>query len=395
MIQAGVKIYPAEARILRAVRAALRDLDSDAYKALLQLVLLKSPGQEIRLSFASFEEITGVSARRCAAVIKDLTDRKLISVIRGRPLGRGQGFGPMRLIIRPLPTQLDEAPEEFVVLDPEQMQSGCGTDAEPMQLQENEAQPECIGSASALQAESRQKYSYTQGGGGGLPRACAIPPTPPWADGLTPEVVERLAAVAGFRVNLLAKDDTRDRWIRETDGLTDEQVREVFALRAEPVSWPSEFSVLRKRWAKRHGAAEAKRAALDADARQSEAAAKRKADDDRRAAEQAQASAEAKIKREALAGHLGAGWARIGKTWGTRVPWVFIQRTTYPLALAEGRLVVHVGSEHDAGLLRAIGADFLAHAAAAYEQPCQHLDLIINGHPHPTATALPAACQTR
>lgn len=257
--------------IARSTRPALRTLAPEAYKALIQLTLLKSPGMTIYGHYETLAELIGSEIRTLKRILPLLHDLKLIRLTVGKPRGQGRGWGPMKIIVLPLPTCADFAGTDFApASDLEAICNGSGTVPQAVINSETRNTKQEVGDACAPPRTTPPtptgEYPQGEPDDDHLPVVVLDDPSdlhaPQANQPSTPDADQTPAPVAGdaarvlaalqreFRVNLAAGPDTHDRWILETQGLTVEHLRGIYAMRTlgQVIRWPSEFAKLRAAW---------------------------------------------------------------------------------------------------------------------------------------------------
>ena len=212
-----------------------------------------------------------------------------------------------------------------------------------------------------------------------------------------PSPAQRLVWLAERGIHVDAAPDTRGRWAIETDALSLDDLRAILPPGRKLPRWPSDFAKLRAAWsadtpdaqiqAERTGGERQARRAAEAAA--VAAATAQRIREDQLAAAQRQAAQ--RDHDAALATPLGRRWRGLLSAWGSAVPGCMRSVGTYPLALADGRLVLHVGNPVVEALMRRHELAVLDRCRDAFAPDLvDHLDLIVNGHAHPTIAALPA-----
>ena len=368
--------------IARATAPALRTLDAHAYKALMQMAILKPIGQPILATYAALADLIGGDVRRLRRIIPLLADLHLIDLTRGHPRGQGQGYSPMTIVVRTLPrdrhfrmpeialTSGEFAPTESAIASV--LQPVCKDKKTDLGNLKRSAQASVNSETFGMKPPVGEETTRTP-----------TPPTPldsiyegddePIVVDLEPgqtvgdtlfdcervgeaELAIKLDILAQeFFIDLDAKPDTRARWCREVSDLTPSQVRGIMAGRTRAISWPSDFFALRRAWAKRidaqHAQRQAKLAAQDAQTQQ----AARQVESDRQAAHLAQAAQIRQRRALALSGDLGHGWRNFlavqgsAAAWAKDLPMVSLLRVqVYPVALVDGILHIEVQTEDQA-----------------------------------------------
>lgn len=358
-------------RINRSTRDALSALDSEVIKALLMLSLLKPCGLKIVGCWPDIAALCGQTGKVCQRSLHILVQLGLISLQPGVPRGQGRGWSPMTITVLRWPDGPEFATDDLEGATSEQRLSNASATAE-----EGESK-----GASILESKNIR-----------IQEVGRETPTPPPGLGYSQSACLGLL-VSEFNVQLNRTADTLAGWADVVDGLDREDIREITALRqpGQALTWPSDFRKLRTVWDSDLIAREA----ANEERRQAKAAkALRAADDAAKAAAKAihaehtrEAHARANLARETT---LGRRWQDLLAGTVKSLPSAMRNAQTYPLNLTAGRLLLHVPTVLVEHQVRRDGTTILTHCRDAFApEPVDFLDLVINGHAHPTVAALP------